>query len=418
MKMEDAIIESYEFYDYKPPTSININEANNDIPISVFNEDIFTHPNKSLLVIAGSLIVKKTEAVTTDGGRINNVTRTLDEIDLKKIKIANNGFLNFFDRIEYFIGDTKIDTIRRPGISTTMKGLACIEDDKKYNAAGWKVNNTAEVNLDKNGYFQVFIPMSLVMGFFEDVTKVIYSMPQKLVFYRAANAESNVVNFTDNTLEQHVCSFNLTDIIWKLPQIRFSMTYETKIRKEILKDTNYELNFRQWLYNSTHLLEGTEYSWDIPTAYSKTKFILLGFQLTKENNYHSDISEFDLFNLENCQVLLNNNIYYPRERMKLYQGHNKCGMLYHMFQEFKISYYSDIDKVAQPLVDFKTFLTKYPIICIDCSYQSSVIKESLVSIKINFSWREAVPPGSIAHCLMIYDKQVVYNPLNNRVINS
>lgn len=416
--MEDPVIEKYESYNYQPPTSININENNNDIPINVFNEDIFTHPHRSLLMIAGSLIVKKTQAVTSEGGRVSQVTSTLDEIDLTKINISNNGFLHFFDRIEYYMGDTKIDSIRRPGISTTMKGLACFEDDKKYNAAGWKICNNTEVNLDKNGYFQAFIPLCLVMGFFEDNTKVIYKMPQRLVLYRAANAESNVINFDDNTLDHYTCSFNLTEIVWNLPQIKFSMEYETKIKNEIIKNTNYELNFRQWLYNSTPLLEGTEYSWDIPTAYSKTKFILVGFQSSRENNYHTDISKFDFLNLENCQVLLNNNTYYPQERLKLYKAHNKCGTLYHMFKEFKTSYYSDIDKNAQPLVDYKTFLTKFPLICIDCSYQPSVIKESLVSIKILFSWRDAVPAGCIAHCLMIYDKQVIYNPMNNRVVNS
>lgn len=416
--MENPVIEKFEAYNYQPPTSIKINESNNDIPINVFNEDIFTYPHKSLLVIAGNVIVKKTQAIAGEAGRQSHVTSTLDEIDLTKINITNNGFLHFFDRIEYFLGDTKVDSIRRPGISTTIKGLACLDDDRKYNAAGWKIINKAEVNLDKNGYFQAFIPLNLVMGFFEDCTKIINKMPQKLILYRAANAESNVINFDDNTLEQYACSFNLTEIIWQLPQIKFSLEYETKIKKEILKDTNYELTFRQWLYNSTHLLEGTEYSWDIPTAYSKTKYILVGFQLNRENNYHADISKFDFLNLENCQVLLNNNTYYPQERMKLYKGHNKCGTLYHMFKEFKTSYYSDIDKDSQPLVDYKTFIEKFPIICIDCSYQPSIIKDSQVSIKIVFSWRDPVPAGCIAHCLMIYEKQIIYNPLNNRVVNS
>ena len=97
----------------------------------------------------------------------------------------NNGILHLFDRIDFYIGDGKVDTIRKPGISTLMKGLVSFERDFRYNTAGWTVNSGSHNNiLNTNRYFYVTIPMSLLMGFFEDHKTFLYHVPLKLTFRR------------------------------------------------------------------------------------------------------------------------------------------------------------------------------------------------------------------------------------------
>ena len=88
-----------------------------------------------------------------------------------------------------------------------------------------------------------------------------------------------------------------------------------------------------------------------------------------------------------------------------------------MFNQFKVSYYEKNSEEVEPLIEirYNTFLTKYPIIAIDCSHQPTVIKESLINIRIMFSWRKNLPAKTIIHCVMIMDKKAVYNPLSNRV---
>ena len=130
-----------------------------------------------------------------------------------------------------------------------------------------------------------------------------------------------------------------------------------------------------------------------------------------------DNSEFDFCDLENVQVLLNNNFYYPHERLNLNYSQLKCGYLYHMFNQFKVSYYGKNSEEIEPLIDYHTFLTKYPVIAIDCSHQPCVIKESLINVRIMFNWRSQLPPNTVVHCVMIMDKQAIYNPLSNRVIS-
>lgn len=406
----NEVVESYEFYDYRPPTSVNINESGNDIPIIVYNEDLVTQPHKSVLVLTGKMTATKTG---TSG------TTAVNTFNLENVKTVNNGFLNFFERIDYYIGDNKIDTIRKPGIATTMKGLVSFENDKMFCDAGWKIfNDRVETVMDTAGKFQALIPMRIIMGFFEDYVKFLYRMPQKLIFYRSTDPDNDLVILSGTDTETYTVKFTLTDITWKMPQVKFAIEYETKVRDEILKNTNYELHFRHWMYTSTVVGGCTEYTWDVPVAYAKTKYVLLAFQNGRNKESRIDNSMFDFNQLENVQVLLNNNIYYPRERLNLNLSDNKCTILYNMFKEFKCSYYPDSDSLSSlPLITYKQFLEKYPVIAVDCSNQPNVIKESLISIKINFNWRAALPANTLVHCVMIIDDKAVYNPLNNRVIH-
>lgn len=71
-----------------------------------------TQPNKSVLVVTG-----KDE---------NDVEPTGP--DKKKSKRNQWQDIAFFDRIDYYLGGNKIDSIRKHGISTTMKGLITIEN--------------------------------------------------------------------------------------------------------------------------------------------------------------------------------------------------------------------------------------------------------------------------------------------------
>ena len=125
--MTESVIESCEYYDYRPPISETFNDISVEFPIIVY-EDIVTQPSKSLLVISGQVIVTNNAD--------NEVVRDFDAND---VHWMNNGILRLFDKIDYFLGDNKIDSIRKPGISCTMKGLCCYESDELLSNTGWRV---------------------------------------------------------------------------------------------------------------------------------------------------------------------------------------------------------------------------------------------------------------------------------------
>lgn len=411
----DNMIESSELYDYRPPISENFDEVGSEFTISVHNEDIVTLPSRSLLVISGTISVNKevTAATATSAA----TTQTVAELPLDDVHFVNNGPLYLFDRIDYYIGDAKIDTIRKPGYATQMKGLVSFENDVRFNNAGWKISSKNHSNiLSKNGYFTATIPLSLIMGFFEDHKNFVYRMPQKLVFYRCTGPPNNSL-YINPTKKINLDKFVIKEVIWRMPQMKLSIPVEAKVRQEILQNKNYPIQYRHWYYHSIIPSSGTEFTWDMSANQSRVMFILISLQKkSKDNNIQADNSEYDLSDLENVQVLLNNNTFYPRERLNLKFSEYKCGNAYHMYNNFKSSYYDKNPDETNPLIDYETFLTKYPVIVIDCSHQPDVIKNSFINVKIMFSWRNNLAESTIIHCVMIMNRNGTYNPLNNRVI--
>ncbi|KAK7590536.1 hypothetical protein V9T40_002149 [Parthenolecanium corni] len=398
------IIASVEYFDYRPPNSANLNEENGDFCIVIHNEDLVTHPNKSLLELRGKVTLAKDE----DGSAVQ-------VIDHSKLVVSTCGWLHLFDRIDYFIGDNKIDTVRKPGITSLMKGLASFETDKQYCDAGWNFDSDEAKNtIDSSGYFQVTIPMSTVIGFFEDHKSYIYNMSQKLVFYKTSNGVLNLFKSVGD-YSKVTAKVDLRDVVFKMPHVKFELEHTTRVRSEIAKNCKYELRYRRWFYNNISPASGTDFTWDIPVSYAKTKYILIAFQTRRWNVKTADASRFDLCDLENCQVLLNNNVYYPHERLNVVVSEHRAGVLYSMYKRFKGSYYSkDID-MLQPLLSYTDFITKNPMIVIDCSYQPNVLKESLINLKIFFNWREPLPVNTTIHCVTIVDDKAVYSPLTGYI---
>lgn len=401
-----AMIASIEWFGYNPPNSANLNDNNGDFTISIHNEDLVTHPRKTYLELRGKI------SVSTEDGKT-----PVDPIDLSKMKVVTGGWLHLFDRIDFYMGDNKIDTVRKPGIVSLMKGLVLFQTDKMYCDAGWNFEATeGENTLKPNGYFHVMIPMTMVLGFNEDHKSFVYNMPQRLVFYRAPTSANNIFQLTGD-YEKHKVKIDLRHVTLNVPHIKFDLEHTTKVRNEIARNCKYEMKYRRWFYNSILPSPGTDFTWDIPVSYSKTKYVLIAFQTNRLNLPTANISEFDFCDLENCQILLNNNIYYPHEPLNLNLAEHRCGALYNMYKRFKASYYSKDDDRQQPLLSYHQFLTKYPIIAIDCSHQPTVLKESLINMKIFFSWRKTLPANTIIHCVTIVDDKAIYSPLTSNVFH-
>lgn len=93
-------------------------------------------------------------------------------IDTKKVNFINNGILHLFSRINYSIAGNEIDSIDSPGIATAIKGIVSFNDDIAYHDACWRIKSTSNI-INKDRCFSIFIPMKVVLGFFEDYTNYI-----------------------------------------------------------------------------------------------------------------------------------------------------------------------------------------------------------------------------------------------------
>ena len=91
----------------------NLNNSGGDIRITIENQDIFTHPSESSLIIEGQL--------TKDDDTLY--------ADADVISLTNNGMMYLFKNIKYQLSEIVIEQVQYPGQATTMLGLLKYPDD-------------------------------------------------------------------------------------------------------------------------------------------------------------------------------------------------------------------------------------------------------------------------------------------------
>lgn len=164
-------------------------------------------------------------------------------IDIKKVNFVNNGILHLFSRINYFIIRNEIDSVDNLGIATAIKGIIFFNDDIAYHDACWKIKSTSNI-INKDGCSSIFILLKIVVGFFEDYTNYIYRIHQELKFIRE-NTNCNNTFLLDQTFANaYTIIINLSEIIWRMFQYKFSLGYEAKINTEISSSIEYKMYYR------------------------------------------------------------------------------------------------------------------------------------------------------------------------------
>lgn len=84
-----------------------------------------------------------------------------------------------------------------------------------------------------------------------------------------------------------------------------------------------------------------------------------------------------------------------------------------MYTAFQESYYG---KVAEPYLGYREFLSKAPIIVIDCSKQSELWKHSsTVDIRVEYELAENAPANTTLYALILHDSLVRLYPLTNTI---
>lgn len=117
----DESVTEYEYRSHAPFTSTTFN-SNDEVRITIQQQESFTHPSESYLHIVGSLTK---EDGTTAGG--------------VALQIVNNGIAHLFDEIRYEIGGTVVDCVRNVGITSLLHGLVSLTSlqEGRLESASW-----------------------------------------------------------------------------------------------------------------------------------------------------------------------------------------------------------------------------------------------------------------------------------------
>ncbi|EFA08359.1 hypothetical protein TcasGA2_TC006002 [Tribolium castaneum] len=301
----DTSISYAEKRTHQPYASTSFN-LNDEIRLPIEHQDVYTLPWLSSLYIEGKVIATNDKHET---------------IISPNVKFANNGIMLMFDEVRYEIAGNVVDRVRNPGLASIMKGYATYNTNESIalQNAGWFPKSPSTIIDQDSGYFNVVIPLRLILGLCEDFRKII-------------------------------------------------------------------LNVRQEL--------------------EKPQYIFFGLQTDRKNQLSKDYSQFDHCNLRNVKVYLNDEMY-PYDNLNLNFNNNSFAALYEMFIEFQASF---LDKVREPIFTPEEFKTIAPIVVVDCTKQSEMLKRSPVSIRLEFETRTNIPGKTTAHCLILHDRVAKYIP--------
>lgn len=403
IKVDNSIV-SYEFHSHQPFGSTSY-DNNDEIRISVPEIDNYTLPSESYLYVEGNLRkVGATGTVTKDASAT--------------AKLINNPAAFMFSDIRYLINGVQIDAVRSVGITSCMKGYFSFTPNEvvKLENAGWNINanaqgiiETTSNALDKNGNFGLSIPLKTLLGFAEDFKKILMNVRQELVLIRSNDDADVIVNSVDEELK-----LTIDKIVWRIPHLAVGLREQLSLTKLAGRSIDIQIPFRSWeIHEYPFLPKTTKQSWSVKTApqLETPRFIIIGFQGNKKGKMKENMAKFDNIGLTNLTVFLNGERY-PYDNINVDFDNNRFAVLYDMYARFQQSYYF---KEGEPLLSPKQFLTNFPLIGIDCTYQAESLHKSGVEIRIEYTTKAEISDGTTAYCLILHDKAFQYSPLTKIV---
>jgi len=144
----------------------------------------------------------------------------------------------------------------------------------------------------------------------------------------------------------------------------------------------------------------------------KPRSVILAFQTARKDQASKDASNFDHCDISNVKLFLNSQ-YYPYGNLNLNINQNEYAMLYDMYATFQSAYYGK--DTAEPMLNKKDFISKVPLIVIDCSKQNESLKNAPVDVRLEFESRSNFPANTAVYCLILHDRIVQYNPVSGDV---
>lgn len=324
-------------------------------------------------------------------------------------KVTNNYGAFMFEDIRYELNGVVIENLRNVGISTTLKRYVTETEYSKLSASNYGWNVLHYTPSDKS-HFSLAIPLNKIFGFAEDYKKIIINAKHELVLVRARN-DLNCFQCTDADTKVDI----LHKIEWRVKHIRLDEVTKLNLLKLLSNDRPLMIPFRTMdLYELPNIPESASMVWPIKTTtqLEKPRFIIIAFQTNHKSNYLEHASEFSHCNVEDIKVYLNNEVY-PYDNLQCDFPLDKFAIAYKNFVEFRKHYYND--SMASSPLTLGQFKGIAPLYVIDCSRQVEQVKGGPIDVRVEVTFRDKIPNGTVAYCLIFHYRLVQYTPLTNLV---
>ena len=409
----DDSVYDYEYKEYNPIAGAPLNRGS--IVITIESQDIYTHPAESFLIVEGKLVKN------ADGSVYNADTL---------ITLINNGIMYLFSDVRYHLASHEIEVLQNPGHATTMLGMLKFPDDFSKSQGlnqlwikdtgngdtvvdgdnpneGFKLRRNYIINMPATrGNFCFKIPLKHFLGFCEDYKKILYGMQQRLTLTRTG--DDNAIFRAGGVDAGKV---NITGIKWFMPHVIPSDMYRLQLDKIIEKKEKIPVGYRMLQCDNTSIT-GTEFTWRLGVKSSPDipRFIIVGFQVERNNHQEQNPARFDNCNIGNIYVTLNAKRY-PDTDYDINFGENRFCRIYGDSSTFRKKFYNMDELVSNHNINPVDYKNLYPIFVFDVTKQSEKLKTAVsdIHVKMRFNTNPALdndnnPRNVMAYAVIISDR--------------
>lgn len=388
LKIEESIT-GRDFRNFLPYNGSQLSNSE-EVRICV-NHCNFAHLSDSCLYIEGSLTDIKPAA-------------------LDKVKLVKNFPMFLFSEVRLEINSQVIDTIRNPGIVSTIKNYCLMSQSEKAAASEFFWGDGIIEIEKRQPNFSCCIPLKRIFGLCQDYRKVIIYSKIELVLVRA---RSDVDIFVEPT-EDAAVKVNLSKIAWKLPIIEVSDFMKLRMSKILEEGVELNVAFRAVEYfENPNLGTSNQLNWQIKTSngLEKPLYVIVGLQTNRRDAIDKDMTGFDHCNLRDAKLYLNT-LCTPYEGLNLNFDSDQFSNAYHMFTKFRQSYLGE----GESCITSAEFKKTTPLIVFDVSKTPLELKSAPVDVRLELSFEKNVTPTTSAQVILIYDKVISYSPFTGIVL--
>ena len=409
----DDSIYDYEYKEYNPIAGAPLNRGS--IVLTIESQDIYTHPAESFLIVEGKL-VKNADGSVYDADTL--------------ITLINNGIMYLFSDVRYHLASHEIEVLQNPGHATTILGMLKFPDDFSKSQGlnqcwikdtgqgdteiggdepnkGYKLRRDYIINMPASrGHFCFKIPLKHFLGFCEDYKKILYGMQQRLTLTRTG--DDNAI-FRANGVDPG--KVDIQRIRWFMPHVIPSDAYRLQLDKIIEKKEKIPVGYRMLQCDNTSIT-GTEFTWRLGVKSSPDipRFIIVGFQIERNNNQEQNPARFDNCNIGNIYVTLNAKRY-PDTDYDINFNENRFCRIYGDSSTFRKKFYNMDELVSNHNINPVDYKNLYPIFVFDVTKQSEKLKTAVsdIHIKMRFNTNPALdrdnnPQNVMAYAVIISDR--------------
>ena len=410
--VDDSIYE-YEYKEYNPIAGAPLNRGS--IVLTIESQDIYTHPAESFLIVEGKLVKK------TNGGVYDADTL---------ITLINNGIMYLFSDVRYHLASHEIEVLQNPGHATTILGMLKFPDDFSKSQGlnqcwikdtgegntvvdgdnpndGFKLRRNYIINMPASrGHFCFKIPLKHFLGFCEDYKKILYGMQQRLTLTRTS--DDNAI-FRANGVDEG--KVDIERIKWFMLHVIPSDAYRLQLDKIIEKKEKIPVGYRMLQCDNTSIT-GTNFTWRLGVKSSPDipRFIIVGFQIKRNNNQEENPARFDNCDIGNIYVTLNAKRY-PDTDYDIKFNENRFCRIYGDSSTFRKKFYNMDELVSNHNINPVDYKNLYPIFVFDVTKQSEKLKTAVsdIHVKMRFNTNPALdrdnnPRNVMAYAVIISDR--------------